>query len=418
MAKIITVKQDDTLNAISRREYGDPSKYMTIFAANPQLRSGDPNLIYPGELLYIPDDEKTALEDTLKQQTIDTENIDDISVFINGVSIPLPDNYDIEIFFDTCADIYKMTFPFTYNNQDITNLFKPYGLEEVKIFMGKDLLFTGKQEVIIPRSQQNSINIASSGRSKPYLLIKSNVPNNAYPLERDNLKLDEILTTWILPIFGLQLQTEADVGKLFERVALNPTDLIWQFLSNLATQRNVVISNTPDGKVLITEPDLSNLVASFEQGKTAGIENIEITYDCNNRFGNWIGNSQSPGNIQNNAEFQDSTFNELSYKVLTLPETTAADIDQALKFQATKSVRDALTFPLIYPGWINPQNNQVFKAGEIINIKSQQIQLRKGFNFLIRSILYKKLPNRKVARFNFIPPQAYTGELITNFPWD
>ena len=418
MSKIIIVKPGDTLSKISRVEYGTSTKYMLIFSANPQLKSGDPNVIFPGEQLYIPDDPAQALADQQKQKTLNTENIDDISVFINGTSIPLPDDYEIETFFDTLVDRYQFNFPFTYDNPDIQKLFKPYGLQKNQIFMGNNLFFTGIQESIINRSNQNNISVSSTGRSKPYLLVKSNMPPSAYPLEKINLKLDQILNDWILPIFGLQLQIDTDPGPLFERVAMEPTQTIWSFISQLALQRKIVISKTPEGKVLITIPNLSNLVASFEMGKTVGIENLEINYNSNNRFGNWIGNSQSPGRNNNSAEFQDTTFKEISYKVITLPDTTAGNIDQALKYEATKSIRDALTFPINYPGWINPQNNQIFKVGEIINIKAPQIQLKNGFNFLIRSILYKKTSSRKFVKLRLIPPQAYTGELITKFPWD
>jgi prophage tail gpP-like protein len=418
MAKIITVKSGDTLSNISRVEYGTPNKYMLIFSANPQLKSGDPNLIFPGEQLYIPDDPAQELLNRQKEKTLNADNIDDISVFIDGTSIPLPDDYEIETFFDTLADRYQFNFPFTYDNPDITELFKPYGLQQIQIFMGNNLFFTGVQESLINISSQRNIIIRSGGRSKPYLLIKSNMPNSAYPLEKTNLTLEQILNNWILPIFSLNLEVNTDVGPLFERVAMEPTETIWNFISQLALQRNIVISKTPEGKVLLHKPDISNLVASFKMGETVGIENLEINYNCNKRYGNWIGNSQSPGANNNSAEFQDTTFNEQSYKVINLPDTTAGNIDAALQWEATKSIRDALTFPINYPGWINPQNNQIFKVGEIINIKAPQIQLRTGFNFLIRSILYKKSNNRKFAQLRLIPPEAYTGQLITKFPWD
>ena len=52
-AKYYTVKSGDTLSKISKTEYGDPNKYMTIFEANkPMLK--DPDKIYPGQMLRIP----------------------------------------------------------------------------------------------------------------------------------------------------------------------------------------------------------------------------------------------------------------------------------------------------------------------------------------------------------------------------
>ena len=48
-----TVKKGDTLSKIARTHYGKPSRYMEIFEANkPMLK--DPNKIYPGQVLRIP----------------------------------------------------------------------------------------------------------------------------------------------------------------------------------------------------------------------------------------------------------------------------------------------------------------------------------------------------------------------------
>ena len=52
-AKFYTVVSGDTLSKISKTQYGDANKYMTIFEANrPMLQN--PDKIYPGQVLRIP----------------------------------------------------------------------------------------------------------------------------------------------------------------------------------------------------------------------------------------------------------------------------------------------------------------------------------------------------------------------------
>jgi nucleoid-associated protein YgaU len=52
-ATFYEVRSGDTLSAIAQAQYGDASKYMTIFEANrPKLEN--PDLIYPGQTLRIP----------------------------------------------------------------------------------------------------------------------------------------------------------------------------------------------------------------------------------------------------------------------------------------------------------------------------------------------------------------------------
>jgi nucleoid-associated protein YgaU len=52
-ARFYTVKKGDYLSKIAKEMYGDAMKYPVIFEANkPMLK--DPNLIYPGQVLRIP----------------------------------------------------------------------------------------------------------------------------------------------------------------------------------------------------------------------------------------------------------------------------------------------------------------------------------------------------------------------------
>ncbi len=52
---IYTVQSGDTLSAIAQRYYGDGNQYHQIYDyCNKQVIGNDPNLIRPGEVLYIP----------------------------------------------------------------------------------------------------------------------------------------------------------------------------------------------------------------------------------------------------------------------------------------------------------------------------------------------------------------------------
>lgn len=53
-ATFYTVQSGDTLSKIARDHYGDAMKYPAIFEANQPMLT-DPDLIYPGQVLRIPD---------------------------------------------------------------------------------------------------------------------------------------------------------------------------------------------------------------------------------------------------------------------------------------------------------------------------------------------------------------------------
>ncbi len=52
-SRFYTVKSGDTLSKIAKAQYGNAMKYMEIFEANQPMLE-DPNKIYPGQVLRIP----------------------------------------------------------------------------------------------------------------------------------------------------------------------------------------------------------------------------------------------------------------------------------------------------------------------------------------------------------------------------
>lgn len=55
VGELYTIQQGDSLGVIAQRAYGDGFKYAAIQEANKKiLRDKNPNLIHPGEIIYIP----------------------------------------------------------------------------------------------------------------------------------------------------------------------------------------------------------------------------------------------------------------------------------------------------------------------------------------------------------------------------
>lgn len=53
-SKKYKVVKGDCLWTIAKKFYGDGSKYKVIYDANKEVIGGNPNLIYPGQVLTIP----------------------------------------------------------------------------------------------------------------------------------------------------------------------------------------------------------------------------------------------------------------------------------------------------------------------------------------------------------------------------
>ena len=80
---IYTVQPGDTLSSIAQRFYGDGNKYHQIYDyCNRQVIGPDPNLIRPGEVLYIP-----AIAPVVKTCTVTGQTPEDVYVTLE-VDVP------------------------------------------------------------------------------------------------------------------------------------------------------------------------------------------------------------------------------------------------------------------------------------------------------------------------------------------
>ena len=85
-----TIVIDDNLTHIARAAYGSGREWRRIWKANSSvLRSGDPNLIFPGEVINIPGPapEIEALDPTI--QDLPAKEKDDFTVVIAGRELPV-----------------------------------------------------------------------------------------------------------------------------------------------------------------------------------------------------------------------------------------------------------------------------------------------------------------------------------------
>jgi LysM repeat protein len=101
------VVSGDNLSSIANRAYGDASKWNIIFKANQStLKSDDPNLVFPGEVLVIPPDPTIAeanIELGLDAPDLTGKDKDEFTLIISDTEIKA-ESSKIKRTIDTAAD--------------------------------------------------------------------------------------------------------------------------------------------------------------------------------------------------------------------------------------------------------------------------------------------------------------------------
>jgi LysM repeat protein len=119
MSRAHNVVTGDTLGAISIKYYGTFHKWKLIVNANPQLTGrktaidGSP-LIFPGDVLVIPDEDATSAVPDSPQtaQTVElAEGEQDISIIVDGKKFTGFINYEINLSYDS-FDTFSFSAPY------------------------------------------------------------------------------------------------------------------------------------------------------------------------------------------------------------------------------------------------------------------------------------------------------------------
>lgn len=143
-----------------------------------------------------------------------------------------------------------------------------------------DLLLTGI--VFIPAINITSVPqpITITGYSLPGVLEDCTIPISIYPLQFDNLSLFDI-TEKLLKPFGLGYDivgdVTADLNKKYDKTSADPSSSIKQYLNDLASQRNIYLSNNEFGELVYTRYDSNKFLptAFYEEG-LPGLKQITL----------------------------------------------------------------------------------------------------------------------------------------------
>jgi LysM repeat protein len=203
-----TIVKNDTLWDIAAAAYGTGRKYTVIWEANKSsLRSGDPNLIYPGEVLWIPNDTEMDAARAELPRAAPVSNTDHGSmvVKINDKEFAVESGNVLRTF-DTAADGFTATMRFDPEDPDHLAAFKPFQYQPCECYLGgklqvKGLLYTHDLGLITTRSA-----VTVHGWSPTVDLVDCVAEP---PFQEKNVTLENRIRNLIAP-YGIALEFNVD----------------------------------------------------------------------------------------------------------------------------------------------------------------------------------------------------------------
>ena len=425
MAKTYKVAAGDTLGNIAVKYYGSPEKWTEIARANPQLSGrktaadGTP-YIFPGDVLIVPTEAKSSALTAESQSVVMDENapqdlgLKGMGKFFTGFTA-----FTLVL---NVSGVDGFSFSAAWNEQKpaLREAFRPFAYPVFDVYFDNDMVFTGRVMPPAPSVQPTAQTITVQGQPLCGVLIDSCLPPSLFPAEYSGLDLKQIAETVCAP-FGVGVVIEGDVGAAFEKVDVALDDKVWDFLSKLAEQRGMVMTNKLDGRLLIYKPETKAVSASFIQGEVPFISCVP-EFDGQKMYSHVTGYTKTT----KDAASQKYTYENkllISKGVLRcygkqIDDATEGTLEQSVRAMAGKMFAECVKYRLTVSGH-RDKSGRLYRENMAVSVKAPGAEIYRETKFLADEVTLKRDDQAgERTEFLLVLPGSRDGSLPEVFPWE
>lgn len=361
-----------------------------------------------------------------------------MTITIDGKIISYFTAGSVNLKLDSIASTFEFATRFEAQNKDHQEIFMPLQYKEVKIYnTANRLVFTGTILNHRFKSTQGRELLIISGYSKCGILEDVTIPPKHYPLESNNSSLEDIAKKFC-GIFGIKVlisdqaksidqknkkekkiffsgkstydSLKAKAKIIFGKTSAEPTQTIKDYLSQLAGQKNIILSHNENGDVLFFQPDYNQKPRySFTKGNT-----LSMNADYNGQaLHSEINIVRQPSDENDGVSTVDRAVNTLVQKYRPTTKILSSGEDTQTKEAAKNELADelrAIEVTVEVQGLLD----EIY-PGEIVNVHNHWIYSYAYNRFMVNSIVLKFDEKSDTTTLNLLVPEAFTGgELIRN----
>lgn len=231
-----------------------------------------------------------------------------MQIKVNGKLFNYFNEVVISTTLDTLASVFTFTAYYDKTNPDHVILFRPLSYFKAEFFNDEGgLIMTGTITHYNFKSSSGIHLVQLSGYSLPGVLDDCQIPYSSYPLEQNNLTLQEIVANLIKP-FHLNVITYMDVTKestqIIAKTVAKVDETIKEYICKVANQKNVVVSHDIHGNVILFRPDPTATPKLLLNGENT----LEMTLDIDGtKLHSTITTLRQPSRGNGGNDFTDET---------------------------------------------------------------------------------------------------------------
>lgn len=343
---------------------------------------------------------------------------DEVSIEIEGVEFRYWSDLEITLSIDTFSTC-QFAAPFEPDSAEFRERFRPFTFKPMQVLLGGEPLFTGTMVGIEPQEDENGASVTVTGYALPGVLGDCHAPPETVPLEFKGLDFRAILEAVVNP-FGLQTDVRAEVGAAFEKAAFDVDQKPLEFLIELAKQRNVVLSNTPEGAVLCWQSVATG--SPVARLSSRPLRKVGASFSSQEYFSEVTGfTPPKKRKGKNGSKFTErnpwlsNVIRPMSFK---LDGVEAADAPTAVRATLGRMFANMAAFTLEdIATWRDPQG-ALWAPNTTVTLERPAVMIYRETEFLIRDVVLSDNHEKRSAQLNLVLPGAFSGKVPAHLPWD
>jgi prophage tail gpP-like protein len=354
---------------------------------------------------------------------------------IDGHNIDFFTSVNVSLKLDSIASTFTFQSRFAAQNQEHQEIFKPLQYKRVEIFNNDNrLMLTG---TILNHHFQSDMGrhlVTISGYSLSGILEDVTIPVKDYPLESTGRSLKDIASR-LCSLYNIGLviadtgskqaydplpknkkkffsdrskyeKLKAKASQVFGRTSASPTETVKQYLAKLASQKNLLLSHTNKGEVLLFTIDYDAKPAYFfTKGNT-----ISMDFQVNGQgLHSEINVVRQPSDENAGVSTADKAINTLIPKFRPTTKILTSGPDTDVKDGADNELAAELRGITLNLKLQGTQEFLNLVPCDIINVHNHYIYCYAYNRFMIETITFNIDHKEETTEISCLIPEAFTG---------
>ena len=332
-------------------------------------------------------------------------------------------DFKFNLVHDSVGSTFSFNFYFDPFDIELKELSCVTHFHEVTLEYNGEIFLTG---VLTNQkfTQQSTKTLASfGGYSKPGVLEDCQIPPSIYPLQSNGLSLEQIANKLIRPFkrnynltMAIDPNVQSKMSSSFKNSTASATQTIKDYLTTLATQKDIIISHNEKGELYFTNANTKQKPLFEIDTTKATAPAVELSMDYNGQ------SMHSHITIQKSASADGGNAGSATIrnpyvigsvyrpKVASQSSGTDNDTASAARRALGNELKSGIKLTIKTDRWI--VDGKIIKPNNLITVYAPELYLYYKKDWFIESINFEGNNEKTIATINCVLPEVYNEEKV------